>query len=132
MKILIFGNPLIKEDNLILKILPKLQKKFSKIEFFHIDPTENLEEYGKTLRIIDVVHEIKKPIIITDPNKLKIEKIYSMHDFDLAYNLKLLMKLKKINSIEIIGLPYNMNEKEATDYCQSILRKWVAQDMHGS
>ena len=132
MKILVFGNPLVKEDNLILKILPELQKKFPKIEFFHVDPTENLEEYGKKLRIIDVVHGIKKPLIITDPDKLKTEKVYTMHDFDLAYNLKLLMKMKKINSIEIIGLPYNMDEKEATNYCQSILRKWVAQDMQGS
>lgn len=131
-KILVFGNPLVVQDSLAINLMPKLQKQFPEFDFFHLDPTENLEEYGTELRIIDVVYGIKKPVIITDPDKLKTEKITSMHDFDLAYNLKLLIKAGKIKSVRILGLPLEMNENEAFDYSQSILRKWVAQDMHGS
>jgi len=132
MKILIFGNPLVEVDNLALKMLPKLQKQFPEIDFIYLDPTENLEEHGKDLKIIDVVHGIKSPVIITDVNKLSKAKIYSMHDFDLSYNLKLSMQVGKIKTIEIFGLPWDMKEDEAINYSQSILRKWVAQDMQGS
>ena len=131
-KILIFGNLLVAQDSLAINLMPKLQKQFPEFDFFHLDPTENLEEYGKDLRIIDVVQGIKKPIIITNSDKLKTEKITSMHDFDLAYNLKLLMQTGKIKSVRILGLPLEMNKDEAFNYSQSILRKWVAQDIQGS
>lgn len=131
-KILIFGNTLVIQDSLAINLMPKLQKQFPEFDFFHLDPTENLEEYGTDLRIIDAVQGIKNPIIITNPDKLKTEKITSMHDFDLAYNLKLLMQTGKIKSVRILGLPLEMNENKAFDYSQSILRKWVAQDIQGS
>jgi len=132
MKILVFGNPLVEEDNLILRILPKLREQHPGIEFIHLDPTENLEQYGPNLNIIDVVHGIKEPIIITDPNKLKTEKVSTMHDFDLAYNLKLLINAGKIKEVKILGLPWDMGGGEAVNHSQSILRKWVAQDIQGS
>jgi Ni,Fe-hydrogenase maturation factor len=130
--ILIFGNSLVAEDSLAINLMPKLQNQFPELNFISLDPTENIQEYGKDLKIIDVVQGIKEPIIITDINKLKTGKITSMHDFDLAYNLKLLMQTGKINSVKILGLPLEMNEDKAFNYCQSILRKWVAQDMQGS
>jgi len=132
MNILVFGNPLVEEDNLILKILPELMEQNPEIKFIHLDPTEDLEKYGEDIKIIDVVHGIKEPAIITDPEKLKTEKVSSMHDFDLAYNLKLLMQARKIKTIKILGIPWDMKEGKALSYSQSILRKWVAQDIQGS
>ncbi len=116
MKILIFGNPLVPQDSLAINLIPRLEKAFSNIKFLHLDPTENLEEHGPNLTIIDVVHGIKDPLIITDPDKLKIEKISSMHDFDLGYNLKLLLQAKKIKSVKILGLPYDMDKREAFEW----------------
>ena len=55
-----------------------------------------------------------------------------MHDFDLAYNLKLLEKIGKIDSVKIIGVPMEISEEEALDQIQLILRKWAAQDIQGS
>ena len=55
-----------------------------------------------------------------------------MHDFDLSYNLKLLKKIGKLKEVEIIGVPENMNEKEAFSQFQSIFKKCVAHDMQGS
>jgi Ni,Fe-hydrogenase maturation factor len=123
MKILVFGNPLVKEDSLALKLLPKLKETLPQHEFIEADSTESLEQYGPNLNIIDVVHDIKEPVIITDINKLSKSKVYSMHDFDLAHNLKLLMQAGKIKGVKILGLPWDMNEEKALDYCQSILRK---------
>lgn len=115
MKILVFGNSLVEKDNLALKLLPKLRKKFLNIEFKEFDPGENLEaeiEDGK-LRILDVVEDIDEVMIIDDIDKLKTEKVYSMHDFDLGFNLKLFKKIGKLKEVEIIGVPWNMGEEDA-------------------
>jgi Ni,Fe-hydrogenase maturation factor len=121
MKILVFGNPLVKEDSLALKLLPKLKETLPQHEFIDVDPTEDLDKYGKQLVIIDSIINIKEPRIIEisdimDFNKLSLPKVTSMHDFDLSYNLKLLMQAGKINSVKIIGLPWNMEEEGALEW----------------
>ena len=132
MKILVFGNPLIKEDALALQILPQLQKIFPEIEFKEFESTESLENEGEELKILDVVKGIDKVLELDDLDKLSLGKIYSMHDFDLAYNLKLLKKMGLIKKVEVLCLPMGMSEEEAINQSQSILRKWVAQDIQGS
>jgi Ni,Fe-hydrogenase maturation factor len=113
MKILAFGNPLVEEDSLVLKILPKLRKEFPEIEFEEVDPTEGLDKHGKDLILLDVVQGIDKVMMIDSVEQLQTNKIYSMHDFDLAYNLKILKKLDLIDSVKIIGVPMGMDEGEA-------------------
>ena len=132
MKVLIFGNPTIENDSLPIKLLPKLQQKFSNIDFQEIDPTEGLENYGKDLTIIDTVEGIKEVIEINNFEQLQTNKLFSMHDFDLAYNLKLLKKIGKIDSVRIIGVPMEISEEEALDQIQLIFKKWAAQDIQGS
>ncbi len=115
MKLLVFGNPLVEKDNLVLKLISKLREKFPKIEFKEFDPTENLEkeiENGK-LFILDVAEGIDEVKLIKDIGKLELIKSCSIHDFDLAYNLKLLKKIGKLKEVEIIGVPRDMGEKEA-------------------
>ncbi|MDP3027318.1 MAG: hypothetical protein Q8N63_06425, partial [Nanoarchaeota archaeon] len=126
MKLLVFGNPLVEKDSLALKLLPKLKKDFHDIEFKEFDPTENLEseiENGK-LFILDVVEGIDEVRLIKDIGKLEIIKSCSMHDFDLAYNLKLLKKIGKLKEVEIIGVPMDMSEKEAFREVSNILLKY--------
>ena len=132
LKILTFGNPLLEQDSLPLKILPTLRQQFPNHTFLHIDPTENLEQYGPKLIILDTVQNIDKITILTSIEQLRANKVYSMHDFDLALNLKLLKKLGKIKSVKIIGIPMNTTEKEIIPQLQSILKKCAAQDIHGS
>jgi hypothetical protein len=54
----------------------------------------------------------------------------SVHDFDLAFQLRYLKKLNKLEEATIIGLP----QEGEVDYLriQSIFRKLVAQDIQGS
>jgi len=125
MKILIFGNPLLKQDSLPIKLIPKLKQKFPNIKFKEIDPTEDLEPFLNTdtpntehrtpgdLVAIDTIKGIDKVTTINSIEQLKANKIYSMHDFDLTLNLKLLKKLNIIDSVKIIGIPMNINEDEA-------------------
>ena len=138
MKILVFGNPLVEKDSLALRIMPKLQKIFPEIEFKEFDPSESLEKEGKHLKILDVAEpnfEEVRELNLNSEESFKVlenSKVYSMHDFDLGYNLKLLKKIGKIDSVDIICIPCNMPEETAIDQSQFILRKWVAHDMQGS
>lgn len=122
MKFLVFGNPLVEKDNLALKILPKLRELFPNIEFKEFDPNENLEAEieNKKLSILDVVQGINKVAIIKDIEQLKTDKVYSMHDFDLAYNLKLLKKIGKLKEVEIIAIPWNFSEEKAIEGVKKI------------
>lgn len=122
-KILVFGNLLVEQDSLALKLLPRLREEFPHITFKEFDPTENLAEEieDRKLRIIDVVQGIQKPIIITDLQQLKQDKVYSMHDFDLGFNLKLLEKIDKLKEVEIIGLPQQMSEEEALEEVKKVI-----------
>jgi Ni,Fe-hydrogenase maturation factor len=132
MKVLVFGNPLLENDSLPLKLLPKLREMFSDIDFKEIEPTEDLDREGRDLVILDSVEGIDDVMKINSIEQLHTNKVYSMHDFDLGYNLKLLKKVGKIDSVRIIGIPMGISEGGALNQIQSILRKWAAQDIHGS
>jgi len=107
MKIYVFGNILLKEDSLPLKLLPDLQREFPKIEFIICDPNENFPPNGeKNLIILDTVKGIKEPMILDFSNLENIKSTpISPHDYDLMFHLQFLVKLKKINSVIIIGVP---------------------------
>jgi Ni,Fe-hydrogenase maturation factor len=136
----IFGNPLFDFDNLPIRLAPKLKKIFPEIAFVITDPSENIKPTDGELIIIDTVEGIKKVVVIDDVKKLETNKIYSLHDFDLAFNLKLLQKIGKLKSVKIFGVPMKGNEKEIfeqlekyiKDHTQFTRRKCEAQLMQGS
>lgn len=135
----IFGNPLLDFDNLPIKLAPKLRKIFPEIDFIIADPNENLEPINKELIIIDTVEGIKKVAVIDDIEKLETSKIYSLHDFDLAFNLKLLQKIGKLKKVKIFGVPMKGDEEKILEQLIKILnhthltrKKCEAQDMQGS
>lgn len=108
-KIYIFGNPLIKEDSLPLRLLPDLKKHFPKIDFIITDPNENFPPDGeKDLLILDTVLGIKQPMILDLNDFQKLGKTpVSPHDYDLLFHLLLLKKRKKLKQLKIIGIPPN-------------------------
>ena len=112
-KIYMFGNPLVKEDSLPLKILPDLKKSFPEIEFEVVDPNENFPPANeRDLTILDTVQGIKEPKLFGLNDLIKIQKSpNSPHDYDLGMHLLLLKKLKRIDSVRIIGIPPNFNKK---------------------
>ncbi len=114
-KILVFGNPMLKIDSIPIRIVPKLRERFPDIEFKEFDPNENLENEGRNLTIIDTVQGIDRVVLITDIDSIRVDRLYSMHDFDLGYSLKLLKKMKYLDSVKIFGVPMKISEKEALD-----------------
>ena len=133
MKILIFGNALVKQDNIPLRILPQLKQKFPDIEFKEIDSTETLQnetDQNGNLTILDTaidIDQIKTLKLKTEDDfkKLQLPNNLSMHDFDLAYNLRLLKKIKLINQVKIICLPIETGEDGVIKSVKEILKKLV-------
>lgn len=112
MKIYIFGNSLIKEDSLPLKLIEQLKKDFPEIEFILADPNENFPPKNeKKLVIIDRVKGIKEPMILNlDDFESKNKTPISPHDYDLLFHLLFLKKLKRINKVLIIGIPFSQKQ----------------------
>jgi hypothetical protein len=114
--IYVLGNPLEDIDKLPIQLLPVLQQTFPDIEFILFDPTEELPQpIPKHLYLLDTVLGITTVTIFTDMNDFLISPRISVHDFDLPLFLGMLKKLGKIDDVTIIGIPPNLNEKEALD-----------------
>jgi Ni,Fe-hydrogenase maturation factor len=121
MKVLVFGNILVDEDSLAVKLIPKLVKKFRQVEFKEYDSAENLESEGRNLVILDVAKGITKVTIVDALDMLEVTHPYSMHDFDLSVTLKILKKISAIDSVKIIAIPVGYDEKKAFDEVVSAL-----------
>ncbi len=122
MKILVFGNSLVPQDSLPLRLVPRLRKLFLQIEFKEFDTAENLEDEGRDPVILDSAFGIDKVTLIEDIDSLQMSKTASMHDFDLPITLRILKKLKAIDSVRIIAIPANYPEKKALDESAAIIR----------
>ncbi len=123
MTIYVFGNLLVKDDSLPLEIIPSLQKIFPKIEFEIADPNENFPPGGeKDLIIFDIVKEIKRPKIFSLNDLQKLSRSpNSPHDYDLGMHLLLLKKLKKIDTVKIIGVPSWYDRTEMVQELKNII-----------
>lgn len=113
---------MLKEDSLPLRLIPKLREQFPNISFVEFDPNDNLEKEGRNLIIIDCVQGIRSVKTITDIDKIVTQKVYSMHDFDLGYSLKLLKKLGYLKSVIIFGVPMKADEKVALMQLTNIIK----------
>ncbi|MBU1085745.1 MAG: hypothetical protein ABIJ43_04610 [Candidatus Beckwithbacteria bacterium] len=114
MKVSVFGNPDIKEDNLVVKMVPELKKKFPEVEFRVEDPSEGLKPPENGLWVIlDVAVGIDKIRVFEDLDKLTTERKTSLHDYDVAMELKLLKKLGRIEKLKIVAVPGDMDREKA-------------------
>lgn len=133
MKIYVFGNPDVPEDNKAFSLAEKLKDCTKDINFIFVKPNEDLPfSDEKNVIVMDVIKGIDETRILNfeDINALVMSPRTSAHDFDLGFQLNYLKKLGRLKEIKIIGLPYGKRVSYLT--IQSILRKLVAQDIHGS
>jgi ADP-heptose:LPS heptosyltransferase len=112
--IYIFGNPDLKLDSLPITLLPKLKAQFPLHIFTILDPNEEWD-VPKDMIIIDTVVGIEKMTVFKNlASFLQTPKV-TCHDYDAYTNLQFLMKLKKIDSVSIIGIPPYMTQEEALE-----------------
>lgn len=132
MNLLVFGNEDNAADDLAI-IVSKNINPPSQINISIIKPNDDIPlNRSKEVLILDTVLGIEAVTLITekDLDKFVLSPRNSAHDYDLGFQLKYLTKIGKLNKINIIGLPVSKNIDY--DLIHSILRKLVAQDIHGS
>lgn len=125
--IYIFGNEILEFDNLPILLKPELEKSFPDYSFIVADPNENLKPINKELVIIDSVVDIEKVTIFTDVEKIENTPKYSMHDFDLGFNLKLLKKIGKLEKVIIYGVPMKIKKQVAFKQLVFLLKYYKEQ-----
>lgn len=116
MRILVFGNPYIKEDSLAVEIANELKEFDFKI---CVSPEEIMQE--KFDYIMDVVEGIDEIKVFDNLKLLNPHRMFSLHDFDVTFFLSLMERLGKINKVKIIGIPIGFDKEEAKDKVRTIL-----------
>jgi len=135
----VFGNPDLEKDNLVVKLLPRLKKKFPEIEFRLEDPVEGLRpppDVTSKWVIIDVgvpanvkaagQEEIK---VFDDVDKIEVKRRVGLHDYGLGMELKLLEKLGKIKKLKIIVVPMKMRREKALQGVIKALRGVIPKEL---
>jgi Ni,Fe-hydrogenase maturation factor len=136
MKVYVFGNQDLPQDNIAIKAAQKLDGNVKSVEFVFVKPNEDLP-FVKEVKVVimDAVEGANKVMLFDEGalDKLVLSPRTSVHDFDLGFQLRYLSKLGKLGEVKIIGLPVSGKlTEENYSSIHSILRKLVAQDIQGS
>jgi len=86
------------------ELVDLLREDFPKIDFRKSKSPDDILEVNTDLIIIDIVKGIKRPTKLK-VDDLKKRKLFTLHDFDLCFYLKLLKEIGKIAELKIIGIP---------------------------
>lgn len=132
MKVYVFGNEDVPEDRKAIEAAEKLDGAIDGVSFVFVKPNEDVPFVNERhVVILDAVHGIRDVALIEDNSALILSSPRgSVHDFDLAFQLRYLRKIDKLGDVTIIGVP---REGRVNHFrIQSILRKLVAHDMQGS
>jgi Ni,Fe-hydrogenase maturation factor len=133
MEVYVFGNEYVAEDKRVFEIATRLEGKIEGISFVFVNPNEDVPFVDvRHVVILDTVEGIQDVALFEEErvDDLILSPRGSVHDFDLAFQLRYLKKLNKLGEVTIIGIP----QEGEVDHLriQSILRKLVAHDMQGS
>jgi Ni,Fe-hydrogenase maturation factor len=133
MKVYVFGNKDVGEDKKAIEVAERLEDAIEGVSFIFVGPNEDAPFVGERHAVIlDTVRGIRDVALIEgdEMDALVLSPRGSVHDFDLAFQLRYLKKLNKLGEVTIIGIPH---EGEVDHLLiKSILRKLVAHDMQGS
>jgi Ni,Fe-hydrogenase maturation factor len=133
MKVYVFGNEYVAEDRRAIEVAKELEGTLDGISFVFVDPNADVPFVDERhVVILDTVQGIPDVALVEggELEGLILSPRGSVHDFDLAFQLRYLKKLGKLGDVTIVGIP----QEGGVDHLRikSIFRKLVAHDMHGS
>ncbi|MBR9703335.1 hypothetical protein GOV10_04820 [Candidatus Woesearchaeota archaeon] len=125
-KIYVLGNPAYEPDSLALKVGERLAKKGKEVipletPFDLLNMLEENPELFKDAIILDVATGIQEPKLFRDLNKLRTIRLGSLHDFDMAFFMKLLKAVDKLDDPHILAIPIDMDLEAAVKATQTLL-----------
>lgn len=102
----IVGNAFDPRDCIDHTLLAALQRQLPEVAQISLDPTEEWPtNIPSPFVILDTVYGIDSVTEFTDLSSFLHSPRVTVHDFDLMTSLPLLVKLHKIASVTIIGIP---------------------------
>jgi Ni,Fe-hydrogenase maturation factor len=133
MNVYVFGNEYVAEDNRAIEVAGELQNTIKGVSFIFVGSNEDVPFADEPrVFILDTVQGIRDVALVEgdEIDTLILSPRDSVHDFDLAFQLRYLKKLNRLGEVTIIGIP----QVGEVDHLRvkSILRKLVAHDMQGS
>jgi Ni,Fe-hydrogenase maturation factor len=133
MRVYLFGNEYVAEDKRAIEVARELEGAVDSISFVLVGPNEDVPFVDeRRVVILDTVQGIREVTLVEgdEVDGFILAPRGSVHDFDLAFQLRYLKKLNRLGEVSLIGIP----QEGEVDYLriQSILRKLVAHDMQGS
>ena len=133
MKVYFFGNEYVAEDKRAIEVARELEGAVDGISFVFVGPNEDVPFVDeRRVVILDTVQGIREVTLVEgeEVDGFILAPRGSVHDLDLAFQLRYLKKLNRLGEVSLIGIP----QEGEVDYLriQSILRKLVAHDMQGS
>ena len=133
MNVYVFGNEYVAEDKRAIEVARELEGTIEGISFVFVNPNEDAPFVNERhVVILDTVQDLRDVALVEGDqiDGLSLSLRGSVHDFDLAFQLRYLKKLNRLGEVTIIGIP----QEGKVDHLlvKSILRKLVAQDMQGS
>ena len=133
MKVYVFGSEYVAEDRRAIEVARELEDTVAGVSFVFVRPNEDLPFVNeRRVVVLDTVQGIQDVTVIEGDgiDGLTLSPRGSVHDFDLAFQLRYLKKLNRLGEVVIVGIP----QEGEVDHLriQSIFRKLVAQDMQGS
>jgi Ni,Fe-hydrogenase maturation factor len=108
MKIYVFGNEYVGQDKRAIDVARELEGTIKDISFVFVDPNEDVPFVDeRKVVILDTVWGIRDVVLVEGDgiDRLVLSPRGSVHDFDLAFQLRYLKKLNKLGKVTIIGIP---------------------------
>jgi Ni,Fe-hydrogenase maturation factor len=133
MNVYVFGNEYVAEDIRAIEVARELQNTVEGVSFVFVGPNEEVPFADEPrVVILDTIQGIQDVALVEGDefDGLLLSPRGSVHDFDLAFQLRYLKKIGKLGTVTVIGIP----QEGEVDHLliKSILRKLVAHDMQGS
>lgn len=113
MEILVFG--LANEDSL----LQRLRKRFPSVGFKKCDLTQELENEGRNLIVIDTLKGIERVCLLDDIGSVSPAR--ALDGSGTVMTLRILMRIGSIDSAKIIGVPEKYPEGQAYEEMGAII-----------
>lgn len=122
-RVFVLGNPIMQEDNIAVEAAKQLKNCFPKICFEEIDSIDSIKELPKRLVLMDAVAGVEKVCIIGSLERICSSNVFSLHDLDAGFQLKLFKKMGKISEAKIIAIPQKMELGKAVESVSRLLKK---------
>src|SRR5215210_1199106 len=108
MKVYVFGNEYVAEDRRAIEVAKELEGTLDGISFVFVDPNADVPFVDERhVVILDTVQGIPDVALVEggELEGLILSPRGSVHDFDLAFQLRYLKKLNRLGEVTIISIP---------------------------